>query len=385
METVDTKQFVRPDLQAHIYADALLANLKQLRGLCRQGVKFCAVIKANAYGHGITEIVNILKDAEVDFFAVANASEALYIAPHLEDKPILILEPIHPGQSAEQILRCPEQNIHCTVSSLQAAEYISSVLANTGLSLDLHVNIETGMHRSGAEPPAAKQLIGTINELKNLHLAGLYTHFATADEEELSFAYEQLAVFNDFLARTGLDHSPDVLIHAANSAATIKMPQAHFDMVRCGIALYGYFSRWQPHTPITLLPVMKLQAPIAHLQTIPKGHSVSYGRSFFVKRDTTVAVIPIGYADGYRRCFSNRAKMKLRDAVVPVIGRVCMDQVLVDVTDVPDVRIGEMVTVIDNQHDSVCGAYALADLADSICYEILAEVAPHINRVVHWP
>lgn len=383
MKTAGVKQFVRPDLQAHIYADALLANLTRLKSLCAQSVRFCAVVKANAYGHGIIEVVDILKDSGVDFFAVASVFEALHIASRLDGQSVLILEPIHAGQSPEIISLCAENKFHCVVSSVQAVEYVSSVLADTALSLDLHLNIETGMQRCGIEPLAAQQLIQKIGRSKNLRLAGVYTHFATADEEDLSFACKQLAVFNDFLTSTGLDRDKRVLVHAANSAATIKMPKAHFDMVRCGISLYGYFSRWQADTPINLVPVMKLQAPVVHLKAIPKGCSVSYGRSFTAKRDTLAAVIPIGYADGYSRCFSNRAKMKLRNTAVPVIGRVCMDQVLIDVTDVPGVRIGEMVTVIDNQHDSACSAYALADVADTICYEILAGVGPHVNRLVH--
>lgn len=391
MLAAGAKQFVRQDLQAHIYADTLLANLRQLKGLCAPGVKFCAVVKANAYGHGFAEVVGILKDADVDFFAVASVLEALYIAPLLGGQSVLILQPIHTGQSAENITLCAENKFHCAVSSLQAAEYISSVLAVTDLSLDLHVNIETGMGRCGIDPAGAVQLIERIDRSNNMRLAGVYTHFATADEEDLSFAYDQLAAFNDFLAATGLDSRRDVIKHAANSAATIKMPQAHFDMVRCGVALYGYFSRPSQRSvsknsesePIELVPVMKLTAPIVHLKGISKGRSVSYGRSFIAQHDMLAAVVSLGYADGYWRCFSNRAKMKVADTTVPVIGRVCMDQLLIDVTHVPGVQVGQMVTIIDNEHDSPCGVYALADLADTICYEVLTCVHGHVNRVVH--
>jgi alanine racemase len=173
------------------------------------------------------------------------------------------------------------------------------------------------------------------------------------------------------------------LVHAANSAATIKMPEAHFDMVRCGISMYGYYSRRMKNPPIQLTPAMKLTAPITQIKTIPEGHSVSYGQSFITKRDTIAAIVPLGYADGYRRCFSNRAKMKILDTVVPVIGRVCMDQVILDVTDVPNIRLGQTVTVLDNNHNSECSAYALADLADTICYEILTFIHSHVSRIVH--
>ena len=216
-----------------------------------------------------------------------------------------------------------------------------------------------------------------------MRLAGVFTHFATADEEDLTYAHSQLAAFKDFLQETGLNARDDLLIHAANSAATIKMPEAHFDMVRCGISMYGYYSRPMTAPPIPLKPVMKLQAPIVAIKPIPKGCLVSYGGSFTTTRDTTAAIVPLGYADGYWRCFSNRATMLLGQSKVSVIGRVCMDQLLIDVTDVPEAAIGQMVTVIDNDHTSPCGAYTLATLADTICYEILTSVHAHVNRIVH--
>ena len=147
--------------------------------------------------------------------------------------------------------------------------------------------------------------------------------------------------------------------------------------------MYGYFSRPMKNPPIKLKPVLKLQAPITQIRQIPAGHPVSYGCSFVPQRDTTAGIIPLGYADGYRRGFSNKAVMKLADRFVPVIGRVCMDQLIVDITDIPDVQLGRMVTVIDNTHDSPCGAYALAQQADTICYEILTMIHAHVNRIVH--
>jgi alanine racemase len=238
------------------------------------------------------------------------------------------------------------------------------------------------MGRCGIEPELARQLLEQIDACPNLQLAGVYTHFATADEEDLSYAYEQQANFERFLNEYRL-RDRDILIHAANSAATIKMPQAHYTMVRCGISMYGYYSRRMKEPPIQLVPVMKLMAPITQIKTFPAGHSISYGRSFITRRDTVAAIVPLGYADGYRRCFSNTAKMKIGEHVVPVIGRVCMDQVILDVTDIPNVQLGQMVTVLDNNHDSPCSAYALADLADTICYEILTFIHAHVNRIVH--
>jgi alanine racemase len=375
-------QFIRPDLQAHIYSDALLNNVRELRRLCKPGVKFCAVVKANAYGHGMSEVVTILKES-VDFFAVASVFEALHIAPLTNGQPILILEPIHVGQPPLQILCYAEQDFHCPVATLETVDYINSIAHPERKAINIHVKIETGMGRCGLDPELAVRLIDKIEKSPSMRFAGLYTHFATADESDLSFAYEQLGIFNDFITKNGIRQRKNVIIHACNSAATIKMPEAHFDMVRAGISLYGYFSRPQPDSPVRLQPAMQLQAPIVQLKRIAAGKSVSYGRSFITKRDSLIGIVPLGYADGYRRCFSNRASVKVGSCVVPVVGRVCMDQILVDVTDVKNVSLGQMVTIIDDQQDSPCGAYRLAELADTICYEILTLVHAHVKRVVH--
>jgi alanine racemase len=374
---------IRPDLQAHIYSEALLSNVRNLKSLCGPNTKFCAVVKANAYGHGIAEIVNILKQTDVDFFAVASIYEAIHIAHLAKRQSILILEPLSPNAPPDHIALCAKKGWHCVISSLEAFESVTPLLSPAKHILNLHVNVETGMGRCGLDPAESVKLIAKIDQCSNTHLAGIYTHFATADEQDLSYAYQQLEVFNDFLAKNDLAGREDAIIHTANSAATIKIPDSHFDMVRCGISMFGYYSRPMAKPPIPLEPVLKLQAPVAALKKIPAGHSVSYGRSFTTTRPTTAAIIPLGYADGYWRCFANKACMLLGSHLVNVIGRVSMDQLLIDVTDIPDVSIGQMVTIIDNDHNSPCGVYALADLADTICYEILTCVHAHVNRIIH--
>lgn len=374
---------IRPDLQAHLFSGALLHNVRALKGLCRSGTKFCAVVKANAYGHGLAEVVNILRRADVDFFAVASIYEAIHIAAIVREIPILILEPIYPAQAPDQVVAAARNGFHGVVATVEAVDFIESVLSRGNDLLRVHVNVESGMGRCGADPEVAQHLIERIDKSAHTLLAGVFTHFATADEEDLSYAHHQLDRFRRFLTAHGLDRREGILRHAANSAATIKLPDAHFDMVRCGISLYGYYSRRMTDPPIRLQPIMRLEAPIVQLKHIPAGHPVGYGRSFVPERDTLTAMVSLGYADGYRRCFSNRACMRIGSHWAPVAGRVCMDQVLLDVTDVPDVKVGQQVTVIDNDHDSPCGVYALADLADTICYEILTSVHAHVNRVVH--
>ncbi|MCI0499597.1 MAG: alanine racemase [Planctomycetales bacterium] len=382
MRVYRTQQFIRPDLQAHIFSRDLLANVRHLRGLCPSKTKFCAVIKANAYGHGLGEIVNILVQDGVDAFAVATFFEAVHIAPMAKGRPILILGPLNPSQSAEEIRTCARSGFNGVLASPDSLRYVCEALQHSGLVLNVHLHIETGMGRGGIQPESAGRIFGQIADCPNLKLAGVFTHFATADEDDLSYAYEQIEIFERFLDRYQLKNK-NILIHAANSAATIKLPQAHYDMVRCGIAMYGYYSRRMKEPPVPLTPVLKLQAPITHITAIPAGHSVSYGRAFVAPRNTVIAIVPLGYADGYRRCFSNTARMKVGEQAVPVIGRVCMDQVILDVTDVPNVQLGQIVTVLDNRHDSVCSAYVLADMADTICYEILTLIHAHVNRIVH--
>jgi alanine racemase len=327
--------------------------------------------------------VNILRKTDVDFFAVSSIYEAIHIAPMTKGQSIFILEAINEIQPFEQIFLCAKRGFHCSISSLEGVDHVCRSLEGSKHVLNLPVKVVTGMGRCGLESGYSERMLQKIDECDGVRLAGVYTHFATADEEDLSYAYEQLGFFKDFLSRNGLDDREDVLIHAANSAATIKMPGSHFDMVRCGISMYGYYSRPMKDAPVELKPVVKLLAPIVRLKSIPAGQSVSYGCSFVTKRDTVVAIVPLGYADGYWRCFSNSAKMKVGQKLVEVIGRVCMDQLLVDVTDVGDVELGQMVTVIDNIQDSPCGAYALADIAGTICYEILICIHAHVTRIVH--
>ncbi|AQQ09465.1 Alanine racemase 1 [Sedimentisphaera cyanobacteriorum] len=372
--------FFRPDLRASIDSRRLTGNVNQLRGLTPADNKFCAVVKANAYGHGIREVANLLKDEDVDFFAVASIFEAVYIKPLISRQNILVFEPLNICTPAKYIDFACRNDVHWAICSLEAAKRASQLAG--GKKLKLHINIETGMGRLGLEPTQAEELINFIADSPKLELAGIYTHFATADEDDLSFAYEQLENFKRFIKTNQNFLDENVIRHAANSAACIKIPESHFDMVRCGISMYGYFSRSQRHAPVNLSPVMKLEAPIVHIKKLPAGRSVSYGRSYFTKRETATAIIPSGYADGYSRLYSNNAFVRIGEKFAPVIGRVCMDQIMADVTDIPEAKVGQFAVIIDNDQSSPAGAYCLANASNTICYEILISVHEHVRRTV---
>lgn len=375
------KIFKRTDLQAHLYADSLRHNVKALKGCCAAKVKFCAVVKSNAYGHGITEVVNILKDAGVDFFAVANIYEAFHIADIVSKQKILILEPVYVSESKDLLLRAAQFGIHWTIDSIESAKYVESVLAGSCLKLNAHIYIDTGMSRGGVSPAESAKLTKFINDCKNITLAGIYTHFATADEKDIAFALEQLEIFMNAIEAMENFIGKDVLIHASNSSATMRIPQAHFDMVRCGIALYGYSTLPRP-LPVQLKPAIKLSAPIVHITTIEKGRTVSYGRTFTAEHEMKIAVLAIGYSDGFRRLYSNCTSLMLNGKEAPVIGRVTMNQIILDITKISDARTGQMVTVIDNEIDSPCGVYTLAGKLNTICYEILTGIPPWVNTIV---
>ncbi|MFA5293395.1 MAG: alanine racemase [Phycisphaerae bacterium] len=382
MQFQTSSQFVRYDQKVHIYSQALLNNLKAVRGACRPETKLCAVIKANGYGHGIRDIVNILKKGNVDFFAVANVYEAAFIADTVEQIKILILEPVHTAYSSEAIQLCARKGFHCAVVDTETLRFVQDCLKTTSDVLNVHIKVETGMGRCGIDAEKADELIKQIRSFPNVKLAGVYTHFSTAAEKNLSYAEQQLEKFRKFLSGQSLLACKDVIIHAANSAAMLNMPEAHFDMVRCGIAIFG----WVEHPDllkIKLTPAMKFEIPIVQLNHYKKDQTVGYGRTFTAWRDTIGAIVPIGYADNYWRLYSNNAVMKVGDNFAQVIGRVSMDKTIIDVTDIPNVAVGQYVTVIDNDPKSMCSVYRLAEMADTICHEVLTSLPARALRIIH--
>lgn len=382
MELQINSQYTREDQKVHIYSQAFLNNLKAVRSLCKPETKICAVIKANGYGHGIRHIVKILRQGQVDFFAVANIYEAAYIADIVGDIKILVLEPVHIAYKPDAIQFCAKKGIHCAMVSFDSLDYVQQCLKDTKGVLNVHIKVETGMGRCGIEAERAAELIKKIRDAQNVRLAGVYTHFSTAAEKNLVFAEQQYENLCRFLSSQSLLSCKDVIIHASNSAAMLNMPKAHFDMVRCGIALYG----WAEHPDllkIKLEPTMKFEVPIVQLNHYKAGQPIGYGRTYTAWRDTVGAIIPVGYADNYWRVYSNNAFVRVGDKFAQVLGRVSMDKTVIDVTDLPQAKVGQDVTVIDNDPDSMCSVYRLAELADTICHEILTSLPSRAMRIIH--
>ena len=362
---------------ASISQAALRGNFDLFRKHCGPAVKICPVVKANAYGHEISIVAPVLSQEGADIFAVANIAEANELAEIVPEDEILVFGPIQ-AASAE-VAEALKSNYHLTVADIGGARALAEAADKAGLVGRVHLKMDTGMGRVGELPTVAHDLIRFVSGQSGLYLAGLYTHFATADELDLSFAREQLSCFNELLSQ-----APEVqLIHSANSAAMLAMAESHFTMVRPGISTYGYWpSRDMAGIEVLegLKPILRLDSRIASVKELPAGHTCGYGRTFQAQKPTRIGIVPVGYADGYRRCFSNKAVMLIDRCAVPVIGRVSMDQTIVDLTDQPQVRTGHVVTVISEKRGDPNSVEALAELADTIPHEITCLLGRRIAR-----
>ncbi|MCK5270711.1 MAG: alanine racemase [Sedimentisphaerales bacterium] len=377
-------------LRAYISRDNLRHNAAVLKSRCEAGTKLCVEVKADAYGHHAKLVVPCLVDL-ADMFAVASIEEAEEIYPLLQnfrDKPILVHRPLFAGMDVRQIELARTRGFHCTICSREGLRYAREGLRYAAEQLDgslpalnVHLQIDTGMGRLGCPDQDALMLLQLIEQDKNFCLRGVYTHFAAADEDDLSFTYEQLGLFQNFLADSGLDQHNDILKHTANTSATLRVPQAHFDMVRCGIGIYGYrdFINGVAE-PVNLLPALRIEATLIQVKNLKAGHSCGYGRAFIAPRDMTIGIVSVGYNDGLLRSLSNRAVFRYGKLYLPIIGRVSMDLTIIDLSLVNNPAEGMKVIVIDDQPDSLCNAAALAKQADTIPNEILTSVGNRVKR-----
>ncbi len=376
-------------LRAYISRDNLRHNAAALKNRCETGTKLCVEVKADAYGHHAKLVVPCLVDL-ADMFAVASFEEAEEIYPLLQnlryrqdrqDKPVLVHRPLFAGMDVRQIELARACGFHCTVCSRDGLRYAAERLDGSLPPLSAHLKVDTGMGRLGCPDHDAIALLQLIEQNKKFCLRGVYTHFASADEDDLSFTYEQLGLFQKFLADSGLDQRSDILKHAANTSATLRVPQAHFDMVRCGIGIYGYRDFMKDDTePVNLLPALRIEATLIQVKNLKAGHSCGYGRAFIAPCDMTIGIVSVGYNDGLLRNLSGRAVLRYGKLYLPVIGRVSMDLTIIDLTLVPNPAEGMKVIVIDDQPDSLCNAAALAKQAGTIPNEILTSVGKRVKR-----
>lgn len=370
-------------LTAEISISAVEHNLALLRERIGPNTALCAVVKADCYGHGLEALLGAISRS-ADCLAVATPAEAVQLRRMGYERPILaFLSPcaFEDGEELRQVLdELLDAHVTMTVTARRDLPAIAEAARRVGAAAEVHVKVDTGMTRSGISPDDAPSLAEQIRNTGGVNLTGLYTHLATADEADKGPAAEQLACFGAVLK--AIPHRSELTVHAANSAATIDIPEAHFDMVRPGLAVYGYQPSDQMHNRLPLRPALRLWAPLILVKQVPAGSGVGYGLTCTLDRPSTLGLVPIGYADGYLRRLSNRATVRVRDSDVPIRGCVSMDQIVIDLTDVPGPRVGEPVEIISPDPAAGHSVESLARLAGTIPYEVTCRLGRRVRRVL---
>ena len=371
---------MRHYLTAEISRRAVANNLDVLRSRLPRGCKLCAVVKANCYGHTIDALLETIV-ARADALAVATIPEALEIRSRGYSGMILALLACGPqggGDQLEAVAEAVRHDIHVSLTDLADIPPLERLAETLNKSPHVHVKIDTGMGRSGVLAAEAVELIQAIRRSGKLHLAGVFTHFAASDEQDKTHAESQFAVYSAVIRAVG--PLPGVIRHVANSAAVADMPQTTLDMVRPGIAIYGYQPSEDICNQLPLQPALRLTAPIVQLKCLPAGVTCGYGRTHTLTRASRVGIAPAGYADCMTRLLSNRCSVRVGPSLAPVIGRISMDQVILDLTDCPAAKVGDRVELISPDPAAPNSVANLAKLCDTIPYEVTCRLG---NRVTY--
>ena len=365
---------------APIDLDAMEFNMQSMRDRIPAGTRMAGVIKTDAYGHGAVPAAGII-DRFVSFFCVASGEEALNLRLHGITKPILILGP-YPGKDYGPLV---EADIRPAVFTMEQALDVSRAAKQLEKTAPVHIAIDTGMHRIGMEPTEeSADLVKEMAALPGIRIEGLFTHLYRADEKDLTIAREQVKKYRDFvkyLADRGI--FPEVR-HVSNSAGIMELLGTDYDMVRCGITLYGiYPSDEVDREKLDIRPVMSLKATVTYVKEIGPGDEVSYGGTFRAERPMRVATVPVGYGDGYPRLLSSRGYVLIAGKKAPILGRVCMDQFMVDVTDIPEAETGSVATLLGKDGDAEITADELGSLSGRFPYEFVCCIGKRVPRVYY--
>ncbi|MBQ7476750.1 MAG: alanine racemase [Selenomonadaceae bacterium] len=360
------------DARAEINLKAIQHNFTEIRRHIQPTAKLCAVVKANAYGHGAVEVSKIAVECGAEFLAVATVDEALELRRANFSQPILILGII----PSDAVTVAVENKITLTVSDFDFAKKISDAAVKLDDVAKIHLAIDTGMGRIGIFPEDF-EVAAQIAALPNVELEGVFTHFADADTKDKTFTLNQLEIFKSTVEKIRAAGVDVKICHAAESAAILELPAAHLDMVRAGIISYGFYPSSEVQHTIELQPAMKLIARVVHVKKVPKGTPISYGREFVTARDSVIATLPIGYADGYIRAYKN-FHVEIGGRLAKICGRICMDQFMVDVTDIPDVKVGDEAILFGSK--LITGDDAAKHL-NTINYEVTCLISERIPRV----
>jgi alanine racemase len=357
--------------------DALRWNLSQIRTRVGAKIKILSMVKANAYGHGAPAVSKTLAAAGGDAFGVATLEEGVELREAGIREPIVVLA----GAYEDQLDQFFNRTLTPVVHELNRLKQLEAALDRRGATLDVHLKVDTGMGRLGLVAADREVWLPEIKKLKALKIVGLFSHFSHAENVEGDYTKKQLEVFNLLLAKLSSASVAPPLVHLANSAATITLPAAYFDMVRPGIMLYGVYPSPSMADQITLKPALSWKTRILQLKKVPGGTSISYGQTFITQRESLIATLPVGYADGYQRLLSNRGEVLVGAHRAPVVGSVCMDLTLIDVTDIKNVKQGDEVVLLGRQGAAEISADEIAAWVNTISYEILTSISARVPRI----
>lgn len=361
------------DVCAEINLGAIESNLVKIRRHIEPTAKLCVVVKANAYGHGAVEVSKIAEKIGADFLAVATVAEGLELRRAGFNLPILIL-----GLIPETAIKISvENNLTMTVCDFDFAKKISEISAKKNIVSKVHLKIETGMGRIGIFPDESVEIAEKISNLPSVELEGIFSHFSDADSSDKTFTKKQLEIFKQTCEKISAKGIKIKIRHIAESAAILEIPEAHLDMVRSGIITYGLYPSNEVQKNIDLKSAMKLKAKIIFLKKIPAGTSIGYGREFIAKKNSVIATLPIGYADGYIRAYKNFF-VEVHGKLAPIAGRICMDQFMADVTEIPDAKVGDEVILFGSDNISIDDA---AKHLQTINYEITCLISNRVPRI----
>ena len=353
---------------------ALETNFKTVQKYVKTAIM--PVVKANAYGHGLEDVARRFEKVGAEWCGVARIEEALQLRNAGITNKILVLGYTPPQRVADAI----SNQIHLTIYDENMAEEYARQAETFNRKLVLHVKVETGMGRLGVEPNKALKLLALLKDKNVFDVEGLFTHFARADEPQSPSTENQLTLFNKIIDEAGKNGLRPRIIHAANSAASLNFPRSHFDLVRCGIILYGIAPSSEMTLPIKLKPVLSWKTRVTSIKTLPEGHGVSYGHRYVTKKPEKIGVIAAGYGDGLRRQPGNR--VLIRGNVVDIIGNVCMDQSLVSLEKISKVEIQDEVVLIGHQNGLHISAEDIAKTWNTIPYEVVCAMAARMPRCI---
>jgi alanine racemase len=362
---------------------AIAHNIRQLKKLLASKTELMAVVKADGYGHGAVRVSQIVLEAGASWLAVATVPEGIELRQAGIQAPILILGAIN---QAAQIEAISYWQLQPTICNKEQALIFAKTLSVNHASLSVHLKIDTGMSRLGTPWQEAEEFIKLVQSLPQLNIASIYSHFATADSPDPTIMWEQNQRFLTALKNAGLEpeknqQNHNIRFHIANSAGTLVDSALHYDLVRPGLAVYGLYPAPHLQDKVNLQPVMQVKARVTQVKNIKAGTGVSYGHRFVAPQDMLLAVVGIGYADGIPRLLSNQLQVMIRGQIIQQIGSITMDQLMLDVTNIPDLQVGEIVTLLGKDGDLVISADDWANTVGTISWEILCSFKHRLPRV----